>query len=371
MAVRSAPSTRRRKKKQPPPTAHAKPLASNPFIALAGDLRTDVEARLLGLFDAKLDAARALGREVATMVTAVRDLCLRGGKRYRPTLVVAGARTVTEDVALEPALDIGAALELLQAYFLIHDDWMDRDDTRRGGPSVHAFLSRRFASEHVGACSAVLAGDYAAALAQEALSRVEVEPERAVRLLSCFAQMQADAVLGQQLDIVAKTGNVETTYLLKTASYSVRGPLRLGALLAGASPRQLTALDRFAEPVGLAFQLRDDLLNAFGDPAVTGKPFGSDLRAGKRTLLLAAAKRRVRGRDRELLERVFGNARATDAQVARALAVIDGSGARALVEARIVELVHEAKLVTQQGDMTRGGAELLDGAARALTERRN
>ncbi len=123
-------------------------------------------------------------------------------------------------------------------------------------------------------------------LAAEALARVDMVPSRALQVLACFAQMQVDAVIGQQLDLLANADDIEKVYELKTGSYTVRGPLRMGALLAGANPRLSTALDRFALPVGVAYQLRDDLLSAFGNPEATGKPFGSDLKRGKNTVLL-------------------------------------------------------------------------------------
>jgi geranylgeranyl diphosphate synthase type I len=217
--------------------------------------------------------------------------------------------------------------------------------------------------------SAILAGDYAAALATEALSRVEMPASRVARVVTCFAQMQSDAVLGQQLDVLAKPKDVERAYELKTGSYTVRGPLRLGALLAGASPRLLTALDRFALPVGVAYQLRDDILSAFGDPKQTGKPFGSDLKSGKRTVLLLEALKRARGRDHRILSGVVGNAKASDAQVAGAVEVLSRSGARAAVEARIDELAQSALIALSAGRLTPEGSALLEGAARALTHR--
>ncbi len=354
-----------------PNRAKAKVIAKNPFAALLTAVRRDVDARLAGYLDEKLEAARSHGPGVVEMVAALRDLCLRGGKRARPALLVAGYRATSVSAKLEPALDAGVALELLHAYFLVHDDWMDRDETRRGGPSVHAALAKRFRSREIGEASAILAGDYAVAMAAEALARVEMVPARAMGVLACFAQMQADAVIGQQLDLLANTGDVEKVYELKTGSYTVRGPLRMGALLAGANPRLLTALDRFALPVGVAYQLRDDLLSAFGNPEATGKPFGSDLKSGKNTVLLQTALKRARGRNHRILRSVVGNPKASDAEVRQAVEVLERSGARAVVEARIDELVARALLALSAGRLSREGVQLLEGAARVLTVRRS
>jgi geranylgeranyl diphosphate synthase, type I len=349
----------------------AKAVSPNPFLALLPTIKCDVDARLHGFLDAALDASRVHGREVADMVAAIRDLCVRGGKRLRPALLVVGYRSATVTAELEPALDAGVALELLQGYFLIHDDWMDRDSVRRGGPTVHEHLARRFHSQRTGHAAAILAGDYAVALAGEALSRIETDGARAKSIFACFSQMQLDAVAGQQLDLIGKARDVEAAYALKTGSYTVRGPLRLGALLGGGSARILNALDRYALPVGIAFQLRDDLLSAFGDPRETGKPFGSDLRRGKRTALLVTALKRARGRDHRLLERVVGNANASDDEVRRAVEVLERSGARAIIEARIDQLVEGALSALRAGRLTPEGHALLVGAARALTARRS
>src|SRR5450432_1873218 len=374
MATRQQPPRAKRKKSRVPPplpaAVSAKSLPQNPFFALLPTVRTEVEIRLRGFLETRLDVARRHGPEVVEMVSAVRDLCLRGGKRLRPALLVAGYRAASERAELEPALDAGVALELLQAYLLIHDDWMDGDLVRRGGPAVHAQLAKHFRSEHKGHASGILAGDYASAVALEALSQVEMKASVALSALACFAEMQLDAIAGQQLDLIGGEYDVELAYQLKTGSYTVRGPLRLGAILASASPRTLRALDRFALPVGVAFQLRDDLLSAFGEPKRTGKPLGNDLRAGKRTALLVAGLRLARGKDLRALKHAVGSASATDAEVRAALSVLESSGARAAVEARVTELTHAGLREIKNG-VTKQGALLLAGAAEALTARRS
>ncbi len=360
----------RRRKRPPRGRVHAKTITPGPFSALWATVTEDVDARLGGFLDAKLDAARALGPETVEMVGALRDLALRGGKRLRAALLVAGYRAATSSDDLEPALEAGVAVELLQCYFLIHDDWMDKDDVRRGGPAVHVRLAERFGSRHLGASSAILCGDLAVALAIEALARADLPDRHAASLLACFGEMQEDAVLGQQLDVLSRSSDPERVYALKTSSYTVKGPLRLGAILGGGGARLLTALDRFALPAGIAFQLRDDLIGAFGKPAETGKPAGRDLVSGKRTALVVRAFERASRADRKLLERVFGNPRASAGDVNTALSVLERSGARDAVERRIDALVKEALAALAATPATREGRALLDGALRALTARR-
>ena len=345
-------------------------LPANPFLSLLSAVQAEVDQRLRGFLETRLDIARRHGPEVLEMVSAVRDLCLRGGKRLRPALLVAGYRSASQRAELEPAFDAGVALELLQAYLLIHDDWMDGDLVRRGGPAVHAHLAKHFRSEHKGHASGILAGDYASAVALEALSRVAMKPSAALPAFACFAEMQLDAIAGQQLDLIGGEYDVELAYQLKTGSYTVRGPLRLGAILASAGDKTMQALDRFALPIGVAFQLRDDLLSAFGKPKQTGKPLGNDLRAGKRTALLAAGLKLARGKDLRALKLAVGNAKATEAQLRSALSVLETSGARAMIEARVSELSQTGLRELERG-VSRQGVELLSGATEALTARRS
>jgi len=359
------------RKPRPLPRSRAKrgAASANPFVALLHGVQPEIESRLAGFLDARISATRALGTEVQALVREVRRLTLLGGKRLRPALVVAGLRTASSSAELGPALDAGVALELLHTYFLIHDDWMDGDRVRRGGPSVHVALAQRFASEHKGNASAILAGDYALALACDALSRVATPPARLRGVFSAFAEMQLGAVAGQQLDMVGQGRDVELGYALKTGSYTVEGPLRLGALLGGAKPATLAALSRYARPAGVAFQLRDDLLSLFGDPAQTGKPLASDLMSGKRTLLLRLALRRGKPRELAIIKKVLENPRAKLPALRAALRAIQATGAVELVEQRITQLSEQALAELEKG-VSPAGRELLTGATAALCSRR-
>jgi len=159
---------------------------------------------------------------------------------------------------------------------------------------------------------------------------------------------------------------VRQVHLLKTASYTVRGPVGMGARLAGASDLQVAALVAFATPLGVAFQLRDDVLGTFGDATAMGKPAGSDLRAGKRTALVVHALKEPGG---AAVSAVLGQADASEAQIAAAVRVLEESGARRAVEAEITSLVTEAREALVSAQLTPAGRALLEGAAAALTVR--
>jgi geranylgeranyl diphosphate synthase type I len=341
----------------------------NPFGTLLKQVRRDVDTRLSSLFQRKLTEAEPLGPDVVALVDSLRDLTMRGGKRFRPALLMAAYRSVDESAPDAVALDAGVALELLQTYLLVHDDWMDRDDVRRGGPAVHAMLAHHYGSRMMGDAAALLAGDYAAAASLEALAAIKANPDRVAKAILLFAQIQQDAIRGQQIDLAGRSENIEVMHDLKTGSYTVRGPMLLGAILAGASPAVLARLSRFAQPLGVAFQLRDDLLGAFGDPKETGKPFGSDIRSGKKTALVDEALARLRPADRHTLSDALGRRDATDAQVKTVVALFERSGSREAVERRLDQLVKKALSSLEGAGLSKDGSSLLLGSAKALTAR--
>jgi geranylgeranyl diphosphate synthase type I len=245
---------------------------------------------------------------------------------------------------------------------------MDGDLVRRGGPSVHAALRSRFGSERQGDVAAILAGDWACGVAQEALLSVDLPPSLLVEAARVLARTQSEVVLGQILDVrkSPETG-AEAIAEWKTASYTVRGPLGIGAALGGADSALRAAFDRFARPLGIAFQLRDDVLGAFGDARATGKPVGADLRRGARTALVAEVAKGEEGR--HLLSRVFDVAEAPDADVELLLEYMERSGARTRVEARISALLGEARFELASMPLPTVAREVLEGAVLALGER--
>jgi geranylgeranyl diphosphate synthase type I len=331
-----------------------------------------VDARLRRLFD---DDARTAAdavfasRPAPVLLDRVRDLTLRGGKRVRAALVFAGARLLDPGADAAPAVcDAAAAVELLHTYFLIHDDIMDEDLVRRGGPSVHAALAASTGSEKMGRDLAILAGDLAAALHERLVAGLDVAEERRRRAADLFARMHADVIFGQTLDLLG--GAVEEDVAdHKTASYTTVGPIAIGAALAGAGDAESARLAAIARPIGIAFQLRDDLIGVFGDPAATGKPRGSDLRCGKRTLLIREALRRAGPAEGDAIRRALGRADAGDAEIAGAAAAIEATGARRSCAERAAALVAEALRDLDAGGFGAEGHALIAHVARLAVTR--
>jgi geranylgeranyl diphosphate synthase type I len=276
-----------------------------------------------------------------------------------------------------------AALELLQACALIHDDLMDGSDTRRGKPSIH----RHFETIHVreeldgfapqyGLSAAVLLGDLALVWSDQMLNSAGLTTEQFARVFPYYNEMRVELMAGQFLDIheqTQKTTNVDRSMKIaryKSGKYTIERPLHLGAAMtSSSSPEIFAALSAYGLPLGEAFQLRDDLLGVFGDPSVTGKPAGDDLREGKRTVLIAMTNDRQSESQREIARKYFGKPD-LDAQGVELLReIIESTGARAELEATIDRLTNEALAAAQSAVFTEDGNALLAELANIATKR--
>lgn len=333
------------------------------------EVREATDAFLAAFFSARRAELRASAPEAELLCAGLEDLTMRGGaKRLRPAVMVAAQRAVRPEARLSDVVAACAGLEVLQSYLLVHDDWMDGDLERRGGPSVHVMLRREVQQQHLGDALAILAGDLGSAYAWDLVLESAAKAPSPAAVLSVFARMQRDVVAGQALDLRASK-DVTRMQQLKTGSYTVDGPLALGATLAGASPAQLEGLGKFGVPIGEAFQVRDDLLGTFGDTAITGKPVGNDLRAGKRTAIVREAETTVSDADRAPLTHVFGRADASEADIRAAMAMLERTGVRARVETRLEQLLTDALAALDAAPIDAKGRALLAGLARKIARR--
>jgi len=234
---------------------------------------------------------------------------------------------------------------------------------------VHASLGARHGDAHLGASLSILAGNLACAQSWRLFEGAAGDAALRERAFRVVMRMHEEVLIGQELDLLA-VEDVSRMQQLKTGSYTLRGPIALGAALGGANEAQERALDRFATPLGEAFQMRDDLLGTFGDTRSTGKPAGNDLRAGKRTALIAAAEARCTAADLAPLHAVLGDARATDADVRRAIELLDRSGARVAAEERLDALLGEARAPLAGAPLSAPGVAMLGDLADKLAHRR-
>lgn len=344
--------------------------AREAFKKLLSTTKPLVEDRMKELFDARLKRRGRVSPEVKTVLEVARDLTLRGGKRFRAALLAStyfGAKPRgTADVAIAG----GVALEMLQSYLLVQDDWMDGDVERRGGPSAHVALAKRLGkgplgSTQAGAVGAILASDLIWGLAIESLATANAPSDVRADALAELVAIHEDVAVGQVLDTLAKKADTETLHDLKTGSYTVRGPLALGAILGGAPKKTVTALAGYASPLGVAFQLRDDLLGVFGTEEESGRPAGSDLMAGKNTSVLKVALPKLRGADKKAVDAVWKR-RAPKGAVKRAIAAVEATGARDAVERRLATLCTEAETRAARLPLSAKSRDELIGASLAI-----
>lgn len=359
------------------------------------ELRQAVDSLLADHLAALATELDPLGPECEPLLATLRTT-VSGGKRLRAAFGYWSWRAHAEQRGPQPAaedhrraLRVGAALELFHAAALLHDDVMDGSDTRRGHPSAHrAFEARHRAAgwagdpARFGESAAILLGDLALVTSERefAAAVADLEPGRRWAARAIFDQMRIEVTAGQYLDVLAEAvpwtadlGAAEratrAVVRAKSARYSIEHPLALGAALAGATAAELELIRGVGLPLGEAFQLRDDLLGVFGDPATTGKPAGDDLREGKRTLLVVRALAAAGAAEAAVLRGSLGNADLDDAALAATRDVLVRTGAVAAVEAEITALADPALAVLAAAPLADPGRSALVALGRAAVHR--
>jgi geranylgeranyl diphosphate synthase, type I len=341
--------------------------------------KADVESFLQRTFAAKLAEAARVSPDSYQLLDALRRFLLAGGKRIRAALVAAGYRCFAPEPADDRLVAAGAAVEFLHAFLLAHDDVFDRDATRHGQRTLHRFFRDVISDRYPGADAArygdslaVLAGDVAAMLAFEVLAGAPVAPERLLRATRLLSQVALETGYGEALDVLGELdprvdeARVMLIHRYKTAKYTIEGPLHLGAILAGAEAGQLAALSRFAVPLGIAYQLQDDMLGVFGSEQTTGKPVGADLREGKRTLLTVHG---LQGPHAEELAAMIGNAELGPAAVTQAQRLLRDGGSLAFSEERSATLLAQAAAALEHLEIPAETRTFLAGLVRLLVHR--
>jgi geranylgeranyl diphosphate synthase type I len=315
--------------------------------AALGVERDAVEERLRRFVRQQASLLTATDDDVRDITAAVVGLVERGGKRLRPAFVHWG-HAATGAEPDERVVTAAAAMELLHTFALLHDDVMDRSETRRGAPAAHVSLARRRPDESTseaawfGTSAAILAGDLAHVWADELFDAIGTGPT-ADRARAVFHQLRSEVIAGQYLDlrISAEVRPSERAArrvaLLKSARYTVTRPLQLGAALGHGSAELAQALSAYGDAVGTAFQLRDDVLGGFGDHGRTGKSCLDDLREGQRTILVVRALTLGDADQQTTIRAALGDPHLGEPAAEACRAAIAASGALASVEALIAE----------------------------------
>ncbi|RBY85549.1 polyprenyl synthetase family protein [Blastococcus sp. TF02A-30] len=349
-------------------------------------LRAAVSEALTEFLDRQRTTLAGMDAGLVPIVDEVAALA-SGGKRLRPSFAYwgwRGARDLGPGAAEDDAavLRAVAALEFVHASALVHDDVMDGAGTRRGRPSTHVGFAARHAADALtgdgelfGTGAAILVGDLALVWSDELLRCSGISENALSRARAVWDTMRTEVTAGQYLDLLRAAGGLPgpdgalRVARYKSAGYTVQRPLQLGVALAGAGPRVVEATTAIGLPLGEAFQLRDDVLGVFGDPAVTGKSADDDLREGKQTLLIALAEEAADDAGRRLLAGALGNPAAGPDEFGALRGLIESTGARARVEQRIAESTERARTAIAEAPLAEDARAALDALAVAATTR--
>lgn len=321
-------------------------------------VRAEIRSELADYLAGQRTYLTSIASELVPVCDALDEFLLDGGKRLRPLFAYAGLMASGAKATPEIIRAI-SSLELLQACALIHDDLMDRSDTRRGKPAIHRHFENLHQSTAMnglatqfGEAAAVLLGDLALVWSDQMLNTSGISTESLLAAHQIHDEMRVELMAGQYLDVREageKTYSVERSLRIaryKSGKYTIERPLHIGAVIGKPSKGEhgdlLDALSRYGLPLGEAFQLRDDLLGIFGDPDVTGKPAGDDLREGKRTVLIAMTLEALQEADREELLAHLGQPNIELAKIEELRALIKSSGAVDKVESLIEKLTNDS-----------------------------
>ncbi|CAB5240117.1 unannotated protein [freshwater metagenome] len=358
---------------------------SEETLATLSRVREQVKSELSAFLETQAQYLEGIGSELGPVSKALSEYLLDGGKRLRPLFaysgfIGAGASPTPEYIRAF------ASLELLQGCALIHDDLMDGSDTRRGKPAIH----RLFESMHLrdggsssaqqfGQAAAILLGDLALVYSDRMLHESGVPTASLISSFSIHDEMRVELMAGQYLDVYEQTRGTHTVARAltiaryKSGKYTIERPLHFGAALAITDAAQRARLHThfsdYGLPLGEAFQLRDDLLGVFGNPELTGKPAGDDLREGKRTVLMAMTQERITADANRQLELLFGDPQLTLDGVQTLRTIISESGAPTELENMIEDLTHTALGALEHEEINHEAREILTTLANLATKR--
>jgi len=301
---------------------------------LLSALKKKIEIELDIFLSNKAKEGQKVNHEIKNLIEAIHDFTLRGGKRLRAIfmiLIFEGLSKKEEE--LEEIIRVSIVWELLQSYLLIHDDIIDNDSLRRGGPTMHIKLSDYFQDKHQGISQSILTGDLLALWSNELLIDYGFKHNN-YKFVKYVNEAICKVIHGEMLDVLdwRKESNfterIETIHDLKTVCYTTSGPIIAGAILAGTDEDNLKLINEFSKNLGLAFQIKDDLLGVFGDSEKTGKPITSDIEEGKLTHLIAYTLKNGSSKDLDFLNKCLKNTKITMKEFEHLKSIFEENGAK-------------------------------------------
>jgi len=329
----------------------------------------------------KVREANEVSSQAVVLVKEIARLAKNGGKRVRPMFVYAGY-LAAGGRSVDAVILASLSVELLHTFALIHDDIIDRSPLRRDEPTTHkAFESFHKSSGYhgdrkwYGLSSAILTGDLAATYANEILNIAPFPHERVRRAKYYFNKMKEEAEYGEYLDVLSgikeKVSEDEVLKILeyKTGKYTVERPLHIGAALAAADSSVYEVFTAYAVPFGQAFQTQDDILGTFGDEETIGKPNDSDIKEGKKTLLVVKAFERASRQQKKLLKQVLGDRDADNTKIEQVREIMRETGALSYAVSLSNYLLNQSRYVAQSAKIDDYGRQYLLAAVDYLQSR--
>lgn len=346
-------------------------------------LKKDVDHEIEVYLDSVIKESEKTDVFVAAILKYFKKTILSGGKRIRPIMVYwgyIGAGGSDKEEIIKASISI----ELIHAFLLMHDDIVDRDDLRRGKKTIHAKYRdyhKKFLlgddSEHFGTSVGIISGDLVYSLGNQVLFSSNFSPDLVVGALKKMQDIVGLTCIGEMQDIYMEYSrrvseeDILKMYENKTARYTFDGPLKLGSMLAGADDQFCERLTKFAVPIGIAFQIRDDILGVFGNEKKTGKPVGSDIAEGKRTFLVSRAYKKANGEQKKLLDKLLGNQDLSSEDVKDFQQILIDSGAKEDVDIYVERLLDDARSALAEIDMDRNASIFLENLIEYLNKREN
>ncbi len=339
------------------------------------DLRKRINEKLENYFKLKLDECD--NEIIKSIMEKLREFTMNGGKRVRPILMIMGYSLFSE--IDEKIINASISIEMAQSFLLIHDDIMDQSDMRRGKPSFHRAVEISLNRDGMGRIAeniAISAGDLIDTFSHEALLRSGFPVENLLDADFQFSKIIEDTGKGQILDIYSSLEDVYSEdrllklHFLKTARYTIQGPMLMGALLSG-NKKYLNEIAEFGKNAGIAFQLYDDLLGLFGDEAKTGKSIKSDVNEGKKTLLMIKAYENSDNGTRKFIDKCLNNGDIKDQDFERLRKIVKETGSLEYTEKKMEEYNNRARESIAKIDGNPEVIEMLYFLLEYLTNRQN
>lgn len=336
-----------------------------------GEYKKKVEPVLEAFFERVISENEKTDKNIADAMKHARKITMSGGKRARAAFMYYGYLAAGGKNKKE-MLKTSISIELIHSFLLMHDDVIDRDELRHGIKTMHTYYAeaaRKHAknkdADHFGNSIAIIVGDILGAFGNQVLFEAKFDPKTVVRALRKMQDIVSCTAIGEAQDVYIENKGQATEkevlqmYENKTAKYTIEGPLHLGAILAGANEKFLQMLSGYSIPAGIAFQIQDDILGAFGQVKKIGKPVGSDIRQGKQTILVARAFKRANQAQMRTLKRCLGNADLTERDLEQFRHVIVETGSLAYAQKMAEKLIMEAKERIGKASMQKEAREFL------------